>query len=263
MKCNFCNETGCSCYKRITRTILNGGRLCNQFIRNLVTSFIAEKINLYVEYVNYDKFDKLGISLFIGSKVYNETIILTDDNYISILRNTPLINLDSNQYYFQTNEISQLLYNYLHSESIKQNIIKKNPFILRYGTNNDCFVHVRLGDITYTEFNLGLKYYLKALSEVGNFDRLYVASDSPNHEIIQVILETYSGRSERVLLDEVETIQFGSTCRNVVLSHGSFSAVIGWLSFYSNVYYPAYEDRMWHGDMFSVNSDWHKITDYR
>ena len=38
--------------------------------------------------------------------------------------------------------------------------------------------------------------------------------------------------------NEIDTIQFGSTCKNIILSHGSFSAMIGNLSFYSNIYYP-------------------------
>jgi len=165
-----------------------------------------------------------------------------------LLENTPNANINVNIGYFQTNEISNMIYKYFNIH--KEFIINNNRFKIRYSRNNDCFVHVRLGDIENTQFSLGLKYYLKAISEVGNFDRLYVASDSPEHEIIQSIIDTYSDRSERVLLDEVETIQFGSTCRNVVLSHGSFSAVIGWISFYSEVYYPEYEERMWHGDIF-------------
>ena len=36
----------------------------------------------------------------------------------------------------------------------------------------------------------------------------------------------------------IETIQFGCTCKNIVLSHGSFSAVIGYLGFFSDIFYP-------------------------
>lgn len=53
--------------------------------------------------------------------------------------------------------------------------------------------------------------------------------------------------------DEINTIHFGSTCKHVILSHGSFSAVIGYLSFFSDIYYPDYSiSQMWYGDMFSV-----------
>jgi hypothetical protein len=85
------------------------------------------------------------------------------------------------------------------------------------------------------------------------FDKLYISSDSPNHPIVCELLQTYIG-SNIINLDEIETLQFGSTCKYVVLSHGSFSAVIGYLSFFSDVYYPDYSlaPRNWHGDMFSI-----------
>jgi hypothetical protein len=53
--------------------------------------------------------------------------------------------------------------------------------------------------------------------------------------------------------DEINTIHFGSTCKHIILSHGSFSAMIGYFSFFSNIYYPDYSisDR-WCGDMFDV-----------
>ena len=55
--------------------------------------------------------------------------------------------------------------------------------------------------------------------------------------------------------DELKTIQFASTCKNIILSHGSFSAVIGYLSFFSTVYYPEYElNKIWYGDMFSIKN---------
>ena len=56
-------------------------------------------------------------------------------------------------------------------------------------------------------------------------------------------------------MDEIRTFQFGSTCKNIILSHGSFSAIIGYLAFYSNIYYPKYdENKKWYGDMFSINN---------
>ena len=58
---------------------------------------------------------------------------------------------------------------------------------------------------------------------------------------------------------EIPTIQFASTCKHIILSHGSFSAIIGYLSFFSNIYYPEYEkDKIWYGDMFSIVG-WNKI----
>jgi hypothetical protein len=42
-----------------------------------------------------------------------------------------------------------------------------------------------------------------------------------------------------------------STCKNVVMSHGSFSAVIGYLSF-SGVLSNTKVSKVWYSDMFSV-----------
>jgi hypothetical protein len=56
-----------------------------------------------------------------------------------------------------------------------------------------------------------------------------------------------------IYLDEISTFQFASTCKHIILSHGSFSAMIGYLSFFSTVHYPKYEaDKIWYGDMFSI-----------
>ncbi len=54
----------------MTTTIPNG-RLCNQIIRNLAVSLIAEKNDLHVEYCNKKLIEKLGINLFNGGQIYN------------------------------------------------------------------------------------------------------------------------------------------------------------------------------------------------
>ena len=62
-----------------------------------------------------------------------------------------------------------------------------------------------------------------------------------------------------VKYDEIQTIQFASTCRYIGLSHGTYSAIIGYLVFFSNVYYKNLEkDKLWHGDIFSI-PDWYKL----
>ena len=92
------------------------------------------------------------------------------------------------------------------------------------------------------------------------FDKGYISSDSPDHEICIKLLEKYPKLST-INYDEINTIQFGSTCNTIIVSHGSFSAVIAYLAFYSAIYYPEYDTSkpMWHGDMFSLPY-WNKIT---
>ena len=51
----------------MSKTTLHNGRLCNQIFRNIALSLIAEKIDLKVDYANYNLINNcLGIKLFIG-----------------------------------------------------------------------------------------------------------------------------------------------------------------------------------------------------
>ena len=234
------------------------GRLCNQIIRNLCVSIIAKKYDLFVEYSSYNQMTELGLDMFVGKNTYSNRIELTDDNFFTILNADSLTsNLNPNYNYFQTKEITNYLFDYLRQDNIKNQIIEKNPFKSRYNNNDDCVIHIRLGDVE--KFNPGLGYYLKALG-LFKFNKLYISSDESNHKIIKDITKIHD--AEILNYNEIQTIQFGSTCKNVVLSHGSFSAVIGYLSFFSNVYYKEYEENRWYGDMFSIPS-WNmiKLTD--
>jgi hypothetical protein len=246
----------------MTSTTYNNGRLCNQVIRNLAVSFIAKKHNLNVNYANYDLISsQLGIDLFIGTEIYSDTNELNELNYFDIYNASNITyNLNPNNSFFQTPENSIMIRDYLHSDIIKSNIIEKNKFKERYNNNNDIFIHIRLGDMAHN--NPGLNYYLRAIKyikELNNFDNIYIASDTLTHDIIKKIIEEYPNVN---LIDynEIETIQFGSTCKNIILSHASFSTTIGYLSFYSNVYYSKIEkDKQWYGDTFSSIKSWTEL----
>ena len=239
-------------------TVDSIGRLGNQIIRNLAVSLIAEKHDLFVDYKNnYEIIQQLGIELFIGKKSYAQSIHLNDNNYFDIY-NTEKLNNNLHMFldYFQTKEITNFLYKYLHSDRIKTNIINNNPYKENYKNNNDLFIHIRLGDVEHV--NPGIEYYMKAISLI-SFDNIYISSDSLNHPIIKQIIEKYPN-TKIIEYDEKNTIQFASTCKNLILSHGSFSSVIGYLSFFSNIYYPEYEEnKIWYGDMFSIEG-WNKIV---
>lgn len=232
----------------MSRTTNTNGRLGNQIIRNLAVSFIAERHNLFVEYSNHQLIKQLGINLFVGEKKYDNTITLNEENYFDILNNNVLeSNVNANINYFQTKEIIDLILNNIITN--KNNIIENNPFNDRYNNNNDCFIHVRLGDSI--DKNPGAEYYLKVLGTI-KFDNLYISSDTINSNIIGNIIKEYP-KCNIINYDEISTIQFGSTCKYVVLSHGTFSSITGYLSFYSNVYYPCLDKiTRWHGDIFYI-----------
>lgn len=235
----------------------NNGRLGNQIIRNLAVSLLAKKHNLKVDYYNKALIESLGITLFSGNNTHKDIQLLTDSNYFEMY-NSDNVNCDlwPNENFFQTKEITRYLHRYLHSEDVKSNVISKNPFKERYQANNDLFVHLRLDDVQ--QFNPGVDYYMNTINQV-KFDQMYISTDEPTHNTVQKLLEAYPSA---ILIDhdEIRTFQFGSTCRHIILSHGSFSAVIGYLAFFSDVYYPEYETgKIWYGDMFSIDN-WIKMN---
>ena len=236
----------------MSATTGNNGRLGNQIIRNLAVSLLAKKHNLKVDYYNKDLINKLGIELFSGSNLYTCIKDLTDDNYFTIYNSDELnYNLNPNNNYFQTKEITNFLYNYLYKDEIKSNIIDNNPFKQRYNKNNDLCIHIRLSDAVV--WNPGINYYMNAIKSI-KFDNLYISTDENDHDIIKQIINSYPN-AKILNFDEITTFQFASTCKDIILSHGSFSAVIGYLSFFSNVYYPEYEvNKIWYGDMFSIDN---------
>lgn len=211
------------------------GRFGNQFIRNVAASIFAEKFNLKIKYGNND-IGKLGIPLFHGEIKYDNSLILSSNNYFEFYK---MKNIDFNvkiNDYLQSHQITTLINEYLNSSIIMNRVIEKNKFKHRYQNNNDCFIHIRLGDVE--RFNPGFEYYDNILSKL-QIHELYIATDSPNHQIITELKTKYIDLqiySENIY----ETILFGSTCKNVILSYGTFSSTIGYLSYYSTVYHVPY-----------------------
>jgi len=227
----------------------SGGRFGNHLIRNLATSMIAEKNNLHVTYSYHEDIRKLGIELFVGEKKHEKFMVVNNDNIADFFEYDDLECNLMIEDTFQTKEATNEIYKYLNRQDIKTKIMEKNPYNERYNNNQDCFVHLRLDDAIY--WNPGFVYYDKAISSIP-FDQLYISSDQIEHDICKKIIEKYP-TTKIIDYDKFQTIQFASTNKHIILSHGSFSACIGYLGFYSNVYYPMYEaGKMWYGDMFSI-----------
>lgn len=234
------------------------GRLCNHIIRAHACSFIAKSRYLKFNYGEYyDKMKALGINLYIdGTKTYKvEQKITQWDLMIYIENKIPVFrNINFNRDYLQTKDFSNYLYNYYKNPENQQSIIEANNFKSRYNNNNDLFVHVRLGDVSH--LNQGFEYYDKALSQL-SFDKGYIASDTIDHEICKQLIEKYN--LTPIIYDEVETIMFGSTCKNIILSNGSFSYIIGLFGFFSKVYYIKNFGTWCPAELFFIN-DWTEIS---
>ena len=218
----------------MSKTTRKNGRLCNQIIRNVALSILAKKYDLHVKYSNYNRINnKLGIELFIGNNKYDKDIVINNNNYMHYFNND--IKNDANfnfmKDYFQSEEITTILYNHLNCN--KENIINKNPYKERYNNNNDIFIHIRLTDAS--KFNPGLEYYIHCIKLL-KYDKIYIGSDNFNDELIKKLKNLYPSVIF-INKNPVKTIQFGSTCKNIILSHGSFSSVIGYLGFFSNVHF--------------------------
>ena len=226
----------------MTSTTNGNGRLCNQIIRNMAVHFIAKKYDLYVSYSSQELIEQLGIELFCGTHTYSNTISLTDTNYFLIYNSQLYSNINPNNNFFQTKPIIYMIYQYL--QSLQSTIIQKNPYQSRYNNNNDLYVHVRLTDVAH--YNPGFEYYQNMICTI-QYDKLYLSTDDKTHQIVTNLLETYQGAL--IEYNEVQTIQFASTCRHIMLSHGTFSAMIGYLSFFSTIYYPK-EKHKWYGDLY-------------
>jgi hypothetical protein len=179
-------------------------------------------------YIIYEGDNKL-FPLFVGTNTYDNTIIINDYNYIDIY-NRVSIDFNLSFYdYFQSEKVTMFTHNYIYSKM--KLMIERNPYKERYH-NNDCFIHVRLGDVA--RYNPGSSYYVGILSTL-NVDRVYLSTDSKDHPIIQELMQ-----DKRIQLYEntpVDTILFASTNKHIILSHGTFSGIIGYLAFYSTVYY--------------------------
>lgn len=231
------------------------GRFGNIFFRNMAAHFISQKNNVIPIYENIDNFNDLGIILFnsdaVNSDVVEYTkdindIYLTEENFMDYItkEHTCHHNLFLKNIYCQTKEFSIFLYQYFSQINVKQQIIYKNQYSNRYNDNNDVYLHIRLGDSV--QFNPGKKYYDDLLSKL-KFTNGYISSDSPKHPICSNLIEKFN--LNILDLSFIDTIKFGSTCKYIILSNGTFSYMIGLLGFYSEIYYPKLKT-LWHGDIF-------------
>jgi len=212
-------------------TSLFYGRFGNNIFTNLAACMFSEKFNLLTTYNKYDECSKLGLELFVGEKQYDHTITITESNFIENF-NKDSINCNvSFRDYFQSKIITNMTHKYLHSKMDRIN--SSNKFRERYNNNNDCFIHVRLGDVS--SYNPGFKYYDYILSQI-NPDNIYLSTDDDNHIIIQQLKTKYNNL-KIINYSLIDTILFGSTNKFVILSHGTFSGIIGYMSFYSKVYF--------------------------
>lgn len=234
----------------------SSGRLCNCIIRSVFFSLIAEKYNLYFEYERYHEITTLGIPLFINGTVYHNTVIdFKDEDFHKYIYETELrSNIFVLRTYFQNPYCAKYLRDYFNKPEITNSIKTHNKYNERYQANNDVYIHVRLGDCETR--NPGFNYFNQVLEKI-QFTNGYISSDSLEHPICNQLIQKY--KLKPLMINEIDTIMFASTCENIILSNGTFSWMIGVLGYHSTIYYPDPNLReSWHGDIF-VFDDWNKV----
>jgi len=245
-------------YSLINNTSLHNGRFGNLFFANMFLHFMSIKYNLKCYYKHEIWFNRLGIYFNKGKNIYKKNLLVNDKNYMHVLKNNlEKVNIIIKNAWFQSKEFSNMIFNYFNKYNLFEKIKNKNKYKERYDRNNDLFIHIRLGDIKNRLDNkIKLNYYEKLLNNI-NYNVGYISSDNINDQMCIDLITRY--KLDVINYDEVETIMFGSTCNNIILSGGSFSWLIGFLAFYSkNIYYPKLENCWYNQDIFSF-SDWKKI----
>jgi hypothetical protein len=245
-------------FSYVNNTNDHRARFGNLFFLNMCLHLFSQKYDLKSSYKYEKQFNQLGIYFHKGTKIYNKNYLLTDYNFENVLESdaSPKNIIIDNNVWFHTNRFCKIMEEFLKKNNLFSQIRNHNRFKERYNRNNDLFMHIRLGDVSEKTLK-NANYYINTLKQI-KFDKGYIASDSIHDKLCQYLIQKYN----LTIIDksEVETIMFGCTCKNIILSGGTFSWLIGFLALVdSNVYYPEVDlKNRWYGDIFSF-SNWINI----
>jgi hypothetical protein len=215
-------------------SIVYAGRFGNNLLQYCAALVFAKKFNLKLNSNLSDNYFNLPSS--DGESIQTPIIEINDENFIQYLKKEKNVGNFVFNGYFQ---IKEFILDYCNEI--------KNFFKLTYENfPNKVFVSYRIGDIGGLRQMLPLEYYDETLSKL-NIDGGYITTDTPTHPNINYLSKKYG----LTLYQNTpsETINFGKNFDNIVLSEGSFSWWIGFLSQTDNVYYNK-RPRFWHGDIF-------------
>jgi len=222
-------------------SIQYSGRLGNNLFQYVAAYIFAKKFGFNISSgVVENKFD---LPLLNGESIGGNIIDVDDNNFMFLL---------------ESETLEQAHYRFV-------GYYQNRDFILKYGPEikslfnltftevpkDQVFVAYRIGDINGERQMLPIEYYQDALRKIGA-NSGFITSDSPNHpNVIQLANEF-----NLLIYNEspIETIDFAKNFNNLVLSEGSFSWWMGFLSSAENIYYNE-RPRFWHGDMF-VLPEW-------
>jgi len=241
------------------------GRLGNTLFLCVGASMLARRYDLKVISYNIPVYEYphtelseiqkyLGIELFCGNAGYNEWMEITDKNLIQALngefKNKAFHINKSKDTYFQ---IKPFVLEY--KQEIRDHF--KNLKYDNYVSKDDVLLHLRLGDKANS---IGrdvpdLKYYHECFNKI-TFKNGYIMTDTPEHSLVKELIGSYN---LRILNGSpAECLAFAKNFNKLILSSGTFSWWIGFLSKAETIYYPI-PSKPWHGDIF-VYPEWQGIN---
>lgn len=141
-------------------------------------------------------------------------IVVNDTNFINLYKDSKL------------NCHNIILEGFFQRPEIICEFIKHNEYFTDQNPKDNTFVHIRLGDFVKNGMSLEYSFYEKALSKT-NTENIIIATNDESHYIVKKTLDKYDAS---LIKDTPEnTILFGASCQNKVLSLGTFSWWIGFL----------------------------------
>jgi hypothetical protein len=193
-------------------TINYRGRYCNNLFQLSAANILSKKYNKRIIGNIRSNILKINEPNQISSN--KETININDRNFIKYYNNSQLShnNIILNGFFQQPEIISEF--------------IKHNEYVTNQDSKDLTFMHIRLGDFVKNGMALDYDYYELALSEVDT-NNFVLSTDDENNDIVKKILDKYN---PTLIKDTPEnTILFGASCKNKILSYGTFSWWIGFL----------------------------------
>lgn len=225
------------------------GRLGNNLFQYIAAYIFAKKFNFSLISNVIENYFNLPQSTGLVYK--NNPFIVNDSNFLNLLNSD---SIEPRHYKFDGFfQLKDFVLNY------KEEI--KSLFELSYNeiNKNEVFVVYRIGDIEGVRQTLPIEFYRECLKKI-SFEKGYISSDSPHHPNVISLSKEFNLTIYNN--PPLETINFGKNFNNLILSEGSFSWWIGFLSNAENIYYNQRE-RFWHGDIFvfpewkPLQYDWH------
>jgi hypothetical protein len=227
-------------------SIIYSGRLGNNLFQYVAAYIFAKKFNFkLITDIVENKFNIPPLNN--ESNYHNKIIDVSDDNFLNLLNST---------------SVEPAHYRFIGYYQIKKFILEyrdeiKKLFNLLFLSvpKDDVFVVYRIGDILGERQMLPIEYFKESLIKM-NCKNGYITSDSPEHPNVKQLISEFN----LTLYNDtpINTIDFAKNFNKLILSEGSFSWWIGFLSNAKKIYFNK-RDRFWHGDIF-VLPEWEYLS---